>query len=399
MAQAHGTCDPKFERVRAKFQEFVESGEELGASLTVTIDGKDVVNIWGGFADAARTRPWEENTIVNVWSSTKTISALAILLLINDGQLSPNDKVSKYWPEFAVNGKEDVLVRHLISHTSGLAILEAPAVVADLCNSELMTSRIAQQAPRWIPGTASGYHSWTYGYPIAELVRRITGLSLKEFVAQKIAGPVGADFQIGAKEEDWPRVAELVPPPPFVPPSEAEMPPPDSLMAKMFNPFPDAGFGNSPEWRKAEIGAANGHTNAKGLATIWSKAATISDESKRLLSKETIDLIFEEQAYGTDLAIGQVVRFGTGLGIRGNGDAIIDSWIPEGRLCFWGGWGGSMTVNDIDRHITISYAMNKMDPGTAGNAAVREYVAQVYEALGVPIERDSTNEKMKMWKS
>jgi CubicO group peptidase (beta-lactamase class C family) len=341
MAQTHGTYEPKFEGVFTKFKELLESGQEVGASLTVNIDGKDVVNLWGGFASGEGTRPWNEDTIVTIFSSTKTISALAVLLLFNDGQLSPYDKVSKYWPEFAVNGKQDIEIRHLLSHTSGLAVLEDPTTPEELCDVKLITSRLEKQAPRWEPGTASGYHSVTYGFLLGEVVRRRTGLSLTEFVSQKIAGPLDADFQIGAVEKDWPRCAELIPPPASAMAEWANIDP-NSMMAKMLNPFFDPSFTQNPLWRKAEIGAANGHSNSQGLARIWSKALTISDESKRLLSKETIDLIFKEQSYGPDLCLGMPVRFGIGLGIRGNGDSIIDSWVPEGRLCFWGGWGGSM---------------------------------------------------------
>ncbi|KAK2050312.1 beta-lactamase [Colletotrichum somersetense] len=392
MAQAHGKCDPKFQGVYKKFRELLESGQELGASLTVNIDGEEVVNIWGGYADAKRTRPWNQDTIVNVFSTTKTISALAVLLLINDGKLSPYDKVSRYWPEFAGNGKEKIEVRHLISHTSGIAVFEDPITMEELCDFKSTVSRLEKQAPRWEPGTASGYHTWTYGYLVGELVRRVTGLALRDFVAQKIAAPLNADFQIGAKEEDWPRVAELVPPPrplsDFIALPKMD---PDSLPAKMLHPVPDASFANTEPWRRAEIGAANGHSNSQAIARIWSRALTVGDESQRLLSKDTIDLIFTEQSYGLDLCFGIPIRFGIGLGIRGNGDAFIDSWIPEGRLCFWGGWGGSMVINDVDRHITIAYAMNKMDAGAAGNNAVRSYVAEIYKALGV--HTPSTNGK------
>ncbi|KAK1977219.1 beta-lactamase [Colletotrichum cereale] len=386
MTQAHGRCDSKFQGVGEKFQKLLESGQELGASLTVNIDGEEVINIWGGYADAKRSRLWNEDTIVNVFSTTKTISALAVLLLIDDGQLSPYDKVSKYWPEFAVNGKENVEVRHLLSHTSGLAVFEDPITLEEMCDFDATVSRLEKQAPRWEPGTASGYHTWTYGYLIGELVRRKTGLALREFVAQKVAGPLNADFQIGAKEEDWPRVAELVPPPlpvsGFIAPTKMD---PDSLAAKVLQPTPDASFANTEPWRRADIGAANGHSNSQAIAKIWSRALTIGDERQRLLSKDAIDLIFTEQSYGPDLCFDAPIRFGTGLGIRGNGDTVMDSWIPEGRLCFWGGWGGSMVINDVDRHITIAYAMNKMDAGAAGNDAVRSYVAEIYKVLGVPI--------------
>ncbi|KAL2286988.1 hypothetical protein FJTKL_06482 [Diaporthe vaccinii] len=261
------------------------------------------------------------------------------------------------------------------------SVVEAPATIDELCNVELITSKLAKQAPRWEPGSASGYHSWTYGFFLGEVVRRKTGLSLTEFVSQRIAGPLDADFQIGAAEKDWPRVAELIPPPAY---ALAEMSnlDPESMMAKMLYPFSEPAFSATPQWRKAEIGAANGHTNSQALARIWSNALTIGDESKRLLSKDTIDLIFKEQSYGPDLCMGIPVRFGIGLGIRGNGDAIIDSWVPEGRICFWGGWGGSVVINDLDRHMTIGYAMNKMEMGTAGNTSVRAYVDEIYKALG-----------------
>lgn len=384
MAQTHGTHDPKFEGVYAKFKEFLESGQEVGASLTVKIDGKDVINLWGGYTSAEKTHPWNEDTIVTVFSTTKTISALAVLLLINDGQLSPNDKVSKYWPEFAVNGKQDVEIRHLLSHSSGLAVLEERTTPEELCDRELMTSRLEKQPPRWEPGTASGYHSVTYGFLLGEVVRRRTGLTLTEFVAQRIAGPLDADFQIGAAEEDWPRVAELIPPPASAMDQMASLDP-ESMLAKMLNPLFEPSFAHTPLWRRAEIGAANGHTNSQALARIWSKALTIADEGQRVLSRDTIDLIFTEQTYGLDLCFGTSCRYGVGMGIRGNGDAIIDSWVPEGRICFWGGWGGSMVINDVDRNMTIAYAMNKMESGSAGNTSVMAYVEEIYKALGVPV--------------
>ncbi|OHE96946.1 beta-lactamase [Colletotrichum orchidophilum] len=393
MAQTHGSYDPKFQGVRDKFRDLLESGVELGASLTVTLDGEDVVNLWGGYADPARSRPWNEDTIVNVFSTTKTICALAVLLLINEGELSPYDKVSKYWPEFAANGKENVEVRHLLSHSSGVAAFEDPITLQEMCDSyELVIARLEKQPARWEPGTASGYHAWTYGYLLGELVRRKTGLSLTDFVAQRIAGPLGADLQIGAKEQDWPRVAELVPPP--APPAHIMPEPetsPDSLKHKMLYPFPDPSFANTVPWKKAEIAAANGHSNSKALATIWSRALTTSDESKRLLSQETIDLIYKEQTYGPDLCMGFPIRYGIGMGLRGNGDTPVDSWLPEGRICFWGGWGGSMLLNDLDRRVTIAYAMNKMSPGAAGNEAIYAYVAEIYKALEVPIPTANGN--------
>ena len=215
MADIHGTCDERFEAVRGALAKNLDSGEELGASIVVDIDGDNVVDMWGGFRDEARTIPWDEHTITNVWSSTKTVTSLAALMLVDRGELDVDQPVAKYWPEFAANGKQDVLVRHVMSHASGVSGLDQPAPVEVLYDWEQATSRMAAQAPWWEPGTASGYHALNYGHLVGEIVRRISGKTLKQFVAEEIAGPLGADFQIGAAESDWDRIAPVVPPPPL----------------------------------------------------------------------------------------------------------------------------------------------------------------------------------------
>ena len=215
VADVHGTCDGRFEAVRSALARNLDSGEELGASLVVDIDGEIAVDMWGGFCDQAGAVPWSEHTITNVWSSTKTVTSLAALMLADRGELDVDAPVAAYWPEFAANGKQDVLVRHLMSHSSGVSGLDQPAVVEDLYDWQKATSRMAAQAPWWEPGTASGYHALNYGHLVGELVRRVSGKPLKQFVAEEIAGPLGADFQIGAAESDWARIADVVPPPPL----------------------------------------------------------------------------------------------------------------------------------------------------------------------------------------
>ncbi|KAK8078496.1 hypothetical protein PG996_004666 [Apiospora saccharicola] len=217
MAQVQGTCAPRFDKVRTLFQSHLDSGLEIGASLTVNLAGETVLDLYGGHSDAARTVPWVRDTLVPVASSTKTVTALAVLLLVDEGTIaSVNDKVSQYWPEFAANGKQDVEIRHLLGHTSGVAGWEGPITMAEICDPDSnATARLAAQAPWWEPGTAGGYHAWNYGHLLGEVVRRVTGgTRLKEFVAQRIAGPLGADFQIGLREEDEGRVSEFIAPPP-----------------------------------------------------------------------------------------------------------------------------------------------------------------------------------------
>ena len=175
MAELHGTCDDQFAAVRRLLQDNLDSGAELGASLVVDIDGHLAVDLWGGYRDEDRTLPWTADTITNVWSSTKPVTSLAALMLVDQGELDPAAPVAKYWPEFAANGKQDVTVSQVMSHSSGVSGLAHPAVLADLYDWEQATTRMAAQAPWWPPGSASGYHALNYGHLVGELVRRITG--------------------------------------------------------------------------------------------------------------------------------------------------------------------------------------------------------------------------------
>jgi len=262
MTELLGKCDDRFDAVRAALARNLDSGEELGASLVLDIDGEIVVDLWGGFRDEARTVPWSEQTITNVWSSTKTVTSLAALMLVDRGALDVDAPVARYWPEFAAQGKQDVLVRHVMSHASGVSGLEQPAVVEDLYDWPRATSRMAAQAPWWPPGTASGYHALNYGHLVGEVVRRISGKTLKQFVAEEIAGPLGADFQIGAAESDWDRIADVVPPPPL--PFDLAALDPDSPVVKTLTGPPVAAeVANTPGWRRADLGAVNGHGNAR----------------------------------------------------------------------------------------------------------------------------------------
>jgi CubicO group peptidase (beta-lactamase class C family) len=379
MAQIDGKCEPRFEAVRGALAQNLDSGEELGASLAVDIDGDLVVDLWGGFCDQARTVPWTERTITNVWSSTKTVTSLAALMLADRGELDVDAPVARYWPEFAAGGKEDVLVRHLLSHSSGVSGLEQPAVAEDLYDWPTATSRMAAQAPWWEPGTASGYHALNYGHLVGEVVRRVSGKMLKQFVAEEIAGPLGADFQIGAAEADWGRIADVVPPPPL--PIDFEALGPDSLTVKtLTGPFIEADAANTPDWRRADLGAVNGHGNARSVARVMSVVARGGQAGGvRLLRPETIEKIFIEQVNGIDLVLGVPLRFGIGYGLP---VPVLLPWIPDEKICYWGGWGGSMIIMDTGRRMTISYMMNKMGPGIIGSDRSTAYGQAIYDALG-----------------
>jgi CubicO group peptidase (beta-lactamase class C family) len=357
-----GTCGARFDPLRELFVSKLESGEDLGASVAVNLDGEMVVDLWGGWADEAHTVPWGGNTITNVFSTTKTMTALAALALVDRGELDLDAAVASYWPEFAARGKAGVKVRHLLSHTSGVSGWEQPVTLEDVYDWDKSTALLAAQAPWWEPGTASGYHMLTYGHLIGEVIRRITGQRLGEFFAAHVAGPLGADFHIGLPPSEFHRVANVVPPPSysdvpsFDPNSDA-----NSVAIKTWtNPSAPPESSWTEGWRRADIGAGNGHGNARSVARLQSAVACGGAvDGVRLLSPQTIDRIFETQSDGIDLVIGIPFKFGIGY-----------SLLPtEGRVCAWGGAGGSCVIIDVDRRITFAYVMNKMAPGGGTIAA------------------------------
>jgi CubicO group peptidase (beta-lactamase class C family) len=363
-----GTCSARFDPLRELFAAKLLSGEDLGASVAVNIDGKTVVDLWGGWADEARTVPWTENTIACVFSTTKTMTALAALVLVDRGELDLDANVATYWPEFAARGKAGIKVRQLLSHTSGVSGWDQPITLEDLYDWDKSTALLAAQAPWWEPGTASGYHMLNYGHLIGEVIRRITGQRLGEFFAAQIAGPLGADFHIGLAPSEFHRVANVVPATtiPTMPVFDPTQLDPNSVAFKTWtNPtgFP-AEWSWTEGWRRADIGAANGHGNARSLARLQSAVACGGEvDGVRLLSPQTIDRIFEVQSNGIDLVIGIPLKIGVGY-----------SLLPEGRVCCWGGTGGSLAMIDVDRRITFAYVMNTTAPG--GGAPIAAALAE-----------------------
>jgi len=378
MAEVHGSCDPRFEAMRAVLGGSLDSGEDVGASVAVMLDGEMVVDLWGGFADEACTAAWQSDTITNVWSSTKTMMALSALMLHSRGQLDFDAPVAQYWPEFAANGKEGVLVRHLMSHTSGVSGWAQPVEVADIYDWEKSTSMLAAQAPWWEPGTASGYHALNQGHLVGEVIRRITGMKLGEFFRTQVAEVVGADFHIGLAPSEFGRIANVIPPPPL--PIDLSTLDPNMVVVKTFTgPAPQAETSWTSEWRQADIGAANGHGNARSMALVQSAISNGGVvNGVRLLELSSIDQIFREQANGVDQVLMMPMRFGIGYGLPGEMMPLP----PDRRICFWGGWGGSLVINDLDNRMTFTFAMNKMGSGTVGDNRAFSLLAVVLGALG-----------------
>jgi CubicO group peptidase (beta-lactamase class C family) len=374
--EVQGTVDERFKEVRDTLVANLSNGADVGASVAVWLEGQLVVDIWGGWADEARTRAWERDTITNVWSTTKTMTALCALILADAGELDLDAPVDRYWPEFAAGGKGGVvLVRHLMAHTAGLPGWSEPMTTGDLYDWEKATSLLAAQEPWWEPGTASGYHAVTQGYLVGEVIRRITGQTLGTFFRERVAEPLGADFHIGLNSSEFHRVANVIPPPPY---NLESMPIGDQALRVLGNPMLSAEASWTEAWRKAEIPAANGHGNARSVATVQAAIANGGEAGGiRLLSAATCDRILEEQAYGTDLVLGVPIKFGIGYGLPSPEMPIS----PSGRACFWGGWGGSVIVIDMDKHLSVAYMMNKMGEGLVGDERGAGLVLAAYTAL------------------
>jgi len=361
MTQIHGTCSDEFAAVRRAFGANFAAGEELGASVAVTVDGEFVVDLWAGDADESGT-PWSLDTIVNVYSTTKTMSGLCMLMLADRGELDFSAPVASYWPEFAQNGKEDVLVSHVMAHSSGLSGWEEPVSAADLYDWDKLTGLLAAQTPWWEPGTAVGYHTFTQGFLQGEILRRVTGESMDSFFRREVSEPLGADFHLCLDPEHDGRVGDLVPPPAL---GEAvlEAIESDSVASKsLANPMVTAMEPRTREWRAALIPAAGGIGNARSVGRVHSAMACGgSVDGVRLLSPQGVDTALAEQIRGHDQVLRAESRFGMGFGL---GTELMP--LPD-RCFYWGGWGGSVAIIDLDRRLTISYVMNRMAGELSGD--------------------------------
>jgi CubicO group peptidase (beta-lactamase class C family) len=369
-----GSCHPAYEPLRDLLASRLADGSEAGASVAVVHDGELVADLWGG--EARPGEPWRADTLVQVWSVTKTMAALTVLVLVDRGELDLDAPVSSYWPEFK---RDDVLVRHLLAHTSGMAGWTETLDVAGLLDLEHSERMLAEQEPWWAPGTASGYHMVSYGHLLDGLVRAATGSPLADRFRELVAEPLGADFHLGVPESAMGRCADLVPPPPGGL-DLSSLPEGNLLVPTIVNPLLDVGgFCNTAPWRGVSVAGANGHGNARSIARAQSVVSHGGEvDGVRLLSAATIDRIFEVQAEGPDLVLMVPLRWGIGYGLPQPSTAPA---VPDGRVCWWTGYGGAIVVNDLDRRTTVAYAMNRMENHFTSSARTDGYVRTAFDCV------------------
>lgn len=377
--EVKGYCDEKFAAVKEAFRKNFEADLEVGASFAATVDGKFVVDIWGGYADAAMTKSWDKDTIVNVYSTTKVMAAICTLMLVDRGQLDVDAPVTKYWPEFGQAGKETIPVRYLLTHQSGLAGWDEPFPVEGLYDWGRMIQLLEKQEPMWEPGKLWGYHALTFGYLLGELVRRITGMTIGTFFREEVAVPLNADFHIGVPDDVDHRVSKLIPPPVPKPgePGFIEIDPKTVQGRVMLNPINTAETSWERAWRAAEIPAANGHGNARSLARVGTAMACGGEvDGVRLMGMSTIEKALEEQTDEIDLVTQMSIRYGLGFGLSSKTMPVS----PNPRTLYWGGWGGSGMAMDVDAKCSWGYAMNKMAAGLGDTRRI-DLAQALYDSL------------------
>jgi CubicO group peptidase (beta-lactamase class C family) len=377
-----GSYDPAFLPVVEAFQENYQAEEEIGSATSVVVDGSKVVDIWAGYRDAANSQPWLENTIVCMMSVAKGISGISFNILIDRGLVDPEAPVARYWPEFAQNGKQGVLVRHVLDHTAGLPVVLAPLWPGAIYDCDAIVKALEQQAPLWEPGTTAAYHIHTQGNLLGEIARRVTGKRFHDFIASEVAKPLGMDYQIGGlSEADQKRCAELVPTVEgtLFARKDAE---PDSLIAKGFAQHPKEEIGatlNSVGWRTAEIASANGHGTARSVARFYGAIARGGEiDGIRLMSQATIRDMLKEQHNQTEKM--QARPYHQARGVLLNTPSSV--WMGPNMKSFGHhGFGGSLGMGDPDAKIGFAYACNKMHTRPDNGPRARRILEALYKVV------------------
>jgi CubicO group peptidase (beta-lactamase class C family) len=394
MGAIAGTVEAGFEAVREAFSSNFERHGEVGAAVAVHVSGRKVVDLWGGTADASTGRPWSEDTLQLVFSTTKGATAVCANLLAQRGLLDIDAPVTAYWPEFGREGKESIPVRWLLCHRAGLPVVDKRLSLDEILAWDPVVDALAAQVPMWDPGTAHGYHALTYGWLVGEVVRRITGKSLGAFFAQEVAAPLGLEFWIGLPPEYEPRVAPLVG---ALTPESPELDALDPALREIAEQFlgPESsliraltlnsafgeGSWNERRFHAAEVPAANGITDARSLSRLYAGLiGDLPEGPSRLLTPAQVDAARETQSSGPDRILFVDTRFGLGF-------MLASPFSPYGGAGAFGhaGAGGSVGFADPDHGIAFGYVMNRMQQNLSGDPRTRSLIKATYEAVGAPI--------------
>jgi CubicO group peptidase (beta-lactamase class C family) len=388
-----GTFDERFAGVHDALADNFRERGELGAAVAIAVEGRPVVDIWAGWMDAERTRPWRHETLVAVFSVGKAMASICLLMLVDRGQVELDAPVARYWPEFGNRGKGEITVRMLMSHRAGLPAVRDRLPDEAIFDWGTMTAALAAEAPWWKPGSKHGYHVNTFGFLVGEIVRRVSGQSIGGFFREEVADPLGADFHFGFGPQDDERTAAYQFPADPSELAEAEDPaqrPEDEprpgdedrhfMLGRVYlNPPGLSGLGtvNTRPWRAAEIPSANGHATARGVARVYGELlAGLAGEETVLLEGETIEQAIMPASEGRDFVLGRPSRFGLGFQLTQPERPLG----PSGRAFGHFGAGGSLGFADPDAGLAFAYVMNRSGPRWQ-NPRNRALIEAIYACL------------------
>jgi CubicO group peptidase (beta-lactamase class C family) len=387
MTNIDGWTAAGFEPVRDAFAANFDKGLEIGAAFSAYHRGKKVVDLWGGVADTHTDRPWDERTIVLVFSTTKGATAICANKLAQEGRLEIDAPVATYWPEFAAGGKETIPVSYLLSHQAGLAWVDGEMTAAEAFSWDPVVDALARQVPHWEPGTAHGYHATTYGWLVGEVIKRVTGKSVGTYFRETIAEPLGLDFWIGLPESEEARVARLQG---WIDDAMVEDPQLRELAAQFMGPDTKLGralyapggalaeedIWNTRAMHAAEVPAANGIGDARSIARMY--AACIGEvDGVRLLTADQLARATTQRTKGPNTVLLDMdIQFGLGF-------MVPSTFIQIGGPRSFGhfGAGGSVGWADPEAELAIGYVMNRMDMGLAGDTRSAELMSACYGAI------------------
>jgi CubicO group peptidase (beta-lactamase class C family) len=377
-APTDGYCHPAFLRVREQFIENFKQRGERGGAVAIWHDGHVVADLWGGWADLPRHRPWQRDTLVNFFSVSKALCAIAAMRLVDNGTLDLDGSVAEYWPEFAQGGKDDITVRQLLSHQAGLPAIREPLPDGAAMEWQVMTRALAAQTPWWKPGTAHGYHVNTFGFLAGELVRRVSGRTIGTSLREDVARPLGADVHIGLPASEHHRVSD------FLWPGNPAKPQFDSNVDLMrwntyWNPpgFSGSHWVNTARWREAEVPSTNGHGNARGIARVYAALANYGEiDGIRILSRNALRVATTEQVNGPDIINQRPSRFGIGFQLTQPERPLGPNPGAFGHF----GAGGSLGFCDPEGRVAFGYVTNDMGPRWQ-NPRNRALLDAVYSSL------------------
>lgn len=370
-----GTCSEAFLPLRDLLEHNLESGEDTGASLAVVHDGELVVDLWGG--EARPGVPWTHDTLVQVWSVSKVMAALAVLTFVEHDLVDLDAPVVAYWPEFGAHGKDAVLVRQVLGHTSGVPGWSQPVGLEDVLDLERGAALLADEEPWYEPGTAPAYQIVCHGHLLDAIVRGATGRTLADVVHEDVMAPLGGGFRLGVPDDELDRCADLTDPTGSAVDYKA-LGPDHFLLRTAANPLLTAQVCNSAQWRRGAVAGAGGHGTARGIALAQSALSHGgSVDGVRLFGPATVERVLEVQSEGLDQVLAVPVRYGTGLALPMSSAPAI----PQGRVCWWTGYGGAVVVNDLDRRTTLAYAPNRLVPHLVSSPRTDGYVRTTYSCL------------------